>query len=72
MAIKKLHKRLMGNEIFLANEARVSEFILFDVATDGSNVLVQDGGDLFYGVENEVDGHLIPKVCLINWISLEC
>lgn len=65
MLMKEINERILGDEVFVAEEYRLREFALMDVATDGGDVLVEESGYFFNRVEVEVEGHSSPKSLLI-------
>ena len=63
--MKEFHKRILGDEVFLAEEYRIGKFTPMNVATDRSNIFVEKFGNLTSSVEIKVGGHLIPSFCFI-------
>lgn len=63
--MKKIDERILGNEVFVAEEHRLWEFAHMDVATDSGDVLVKEFGDLLDRIEVEVDSHFSPMNFLI-------
>ena len=77
--MKELNKRILGNEILLAEEYRPEEFTSMNITPNSSDILMQDIGNLLSIVEIEVEAHESPSrdsrfLILFNnlQISSEC
>lgn len=71
MLVKKINERILGDEVFIAEEYRVREFALADVAADRGDVLVEEFGYFFNRVEAELEGHCFPMSSRILYSVLE-
>jgi len=63
--MKEFDKRIPGDEVILSKKFCIGKFTIMDIATNGDNIFVQDFGDLFDGIEGELDGHFSPMSFLI-------
>lgn len=63
--MKKIEKRILGYQVFLAEKYRPGELALTDVTPDRGDVFVEKFGYFLDRVEAEIKGHCSPMNFLI-------